>query len=193
MTDTCHSGGSKGADTIFGNCASHVGHTVFHYSFLNHHCAAGEMNRYVCTNVHLMQAHNWLLKANTILDRKYPTRSEYVNNLLRRNFWQIAVSRSIYAVCLIDQNGIPVGGTAWAIAMGIQRGINNIWVFDPDKGAWFILSTVHTGATFNKSVWKTSWLYSINMPPMPSGDYAGIGMSELPDNGAKEIRKLYGL
>jgi hypothetical protein len=141
-----------------------------------------------------MRAHNPLLEANSILDRKYPTRSEYVNNLLRRNYYQISISDSIYAVCLIDKNGIPVGGTAWAIAMGVQRGIDRIYVFDPDKGAWFILNSVHKAqGSFNKSVWKSSWLHSFEMPPMPSGHYAGIGMSELPDNGAAEIRKLYGL
>jgi hypothetical protein len=191
MTDVCHSGGSKGADTIFGECAREVGHSVWHYSFLNHHCAAGEQGRVVCCDVELMKAHNPLLAANKILDRKYPTRSEYVNNLLRRNYYQICVSSSIYAVCLIDKNGIPVGGTAWAIAMGIQRGITNINVFDPEKGAWYKFISLQ--GAFKKEDWKVCWYHSFEMPPIPSGHYAGIGMSELPDSGAAEIQKLYGV
>ena len=185
----CFSGGSKGADQLFGELADAEGHSVFHWSFQNHHSCGRESQTQVLPAVKLLEADLHLNVANEYLDPNFPTRSEYVNNLLRRNYYQIHVSERIYASCAFDDDMKPLGGTAWAIIMGINQNINEVWVFDHTRDQWY---------SFERKYYQTNqrqadewWPIKLDSIPPPHGLYAGIGSSELPENGRRAIRKLY--
>lgn len=187
MANICYSGGAKGADITFGNAASKAGHKVIHWSFQNHHCL-GEKNQIVRLNAHqLSKADEQLKLANYYLQKTFPTRSEYVNNLLRRNYYQVNGSDRIYAACRFDRsddfNVKPLGGTSWALVMGIDMGIKEVYVFDLDLDQWLF---------YENNPFLSSWQpIDFDDIPKPSGNYAGIGASNLTKNGKIAIESLY--
>ena len=101
MINICLSGGAVGADTTFGNCAESVGHTVVHYVFhgMRTKCKNGLI---FVEQENLLKADPYLKQANKILKRRFPTSSGYVNNLLRRNYYQVKETKRVYAVSSIS-------------------------------------------------------------------------------------------
>lgn len=178
MINCCMSGGSDGADKLFGELAEQAGHKVIHWSFLNHHSSCKKEFIRTLSYVDLLKADAHLKRANNTLQKTFPTSSEYVNNLLRRNYYQVVESESLYAACAFEDK-LPLGGTAWAIIMGINIEIPNVYVFDTTNDKWI---------TWNIMDWKEIEFKNI---PRPEGIYAGIGSSKLPENGQSVIRRLY--
>ena len=172
----CLSGGCKGADTIFGEQATLAKHKVVHWSFGGHYSKC--KNLYCLTTLQLLAADKYLLEASKILKRNYPARFVYVNNLLRRNYYQIKDTERIYAVSSLDDEGIVKGGTGWAVAMGIQQFVPEIYLFDQEKSKWL----------FHHINWQWG---DIDSPPPPIGIYTGIGASELNEAGRQAIVNLY--
>lgn len=182
MKAICNSGGAPGADTVFGELAELAGHEVHHYSFLNHKSACRHL--IILNEFQLSEANEPLKEANKILKRRYPTRSWYVNNLLKRNYFQIKDSNRIYAVTpLIDS--LPSGGTGWAVTMGILRGINSVYVYDVNTHSWWHYECFHRESNVME------WAEMDIPPPKPFGLYAGIGSHELTSEGEQAIRELY--
>jgi len=177
----CFSGGSKGADTVFTYCAGLIGHSAINFSFLNHSTPCPKDTIIILNQHELSIADPKLEEANKLLRRKYPTRYEYVNNLLRRNYYQIIYSDKIFAVTPIEKNGLPAGGTGWTIVLGVLSGIQEVYVFDCKQQSWF-----------EKLEGKWQWK-PIETPPVPDGKYTGIGSHELPEMGKDAILKLYGV
>src|SRR5690606_735131 len=116
----------------------------------------------------------------------FPTRLEYVNNLLRRNFFQVKYAKNVYAVCEL-KNGVPQGGTAWAVALAAHL---------PHKPNIYVLDI--SGSTY---LWRTyigdgsNWLWRMNIarPDIPKGVYAGIGTRNVDPIIDQKIQILYGL
>lgn len=182
--NVCLSGGTEGADTVFGEEAVRVGHEVYHFSFLDHHAA--ESNKegiYRLSPLQLKEADPFLLKANKTLKRRFPTSHVYIDNLLRRNYWQIRTTERVYAVASFgaDTNKIVVGGTAWAVQMAIDKGVSEIYLFDQiQRNCWFM--------------WYENGFEYIHEAevPFPHGRYTGIGSRELNETGISAIKSLYG-
>jgi len=172
----CFSGGSKGADKLFGELATKAGHKVYHWSFQGHYSPCPKEQIYQLSYSKLLEADKHLKLANDYLKRTWPTSSEYVNNLLRRNYYQIKYASQVYATTPFDENMKPLGGTSWAILMAMERRIQ-IYNFDPNDQQWY---------EFNYVKWQ-----KCNDVPTPSGWYAGIGSSELLDVAANVIKELY--
>ena len=174
-TNTCFSGGAKGADTLFGLYAYAANHTVYHYSFDGHRIE--NTFRRILTGSQLQIADPHILRANDILGRgNFKKYSPYVKNLLRRNYWQIKDSKTVYAVGNMNYRNAIQGGTAWAVQMAIDKGIP-IYFFDQILKKWF----KHEG----------SWAEMDNLPIPPHGPYTGIGSRTLTDTGKQAIKELY--
>lgn len=172
-----YSGAAKGADSLFTRNAIMAGHQavnfVFH-KFTKNECTT----RYPHTLkylsfLELSQADDLLIKVNkNILKRKFPTNSWYVNNLLRRNYYQVKDTKKIYAIIKF-KDGLIDGGTAWAVYMGIMLGVKEIYLFDMKTNKWYDQKQVEV------------------VPPKPEGVYTGIGSRELTDQGIEAINNLY--
>jgi hypothetical protein len=178
----CLSGGCGGADTVFGEQAALAGHEVVHWSFGGHHSKCENLR--ILNSQQLMEADEYLKKASKLLKRHYPSRFVYTNNLLRRNYYQIKTTDRIYAVSSLEENGSGrvKGGTGWAVAMGIQSQVPEIYFFDQECDTWF------------KHIWwgHTEWGWEkFGAPPIPHGIYTGIGTRELNESGKQAIVKLY--
>ncbi len=176
MVDRCLSGGCDGADILWGDTAEEHGHKVIHYGFTG---IKSDRPIQVLNIVELMEADTHLMRANQALCRSFPCKAEYVNNLLRRNWWQIKNTERVYAVAPISRN-LVMGGTGWAVQMAIDKGLNEIYVFDLNRDKW----------TF----WHNAYERFINSnftPPPPHGTYTGIGSRELTETGRKAIKDVY--
>lgn len=179
----CLSGGAKGSDVAWGNLAKMLGHWVIHWSFEDHKAHVTDIERLSLNAEQLRKANHFVLRANKTLLRKFPTRYDSTNNLLRRNWYQVAWTKSLYGVGVF-KNGDIDGGTAWAVQMYIDRftvdreNIDEckLYFFDQIKGIWL--------------TWKYEWKELQDRPPVPTGVWTGIGTRKLNENGSKQIKEF---
>jgi hypothetical protein len=119
---------------------------------------------------------------------KYVERSsQYVRNLLSRNWFQVKNSDAIFAIGKILKPGekgskyknktdidIVDGGTGYAVMMGIETN-KPTYVFDQFKNKWF---------KWNENFVETE-------EPTLTQNFAGIGTRELNENGINAIKSIY--
>lgn len=172
MSDfTNHSGGAIGSDSEWDSIGRSYGMIKNkHYYFEGFKTPKGNES----IPVELKnEADEKLKNANKTLNRKFPTSNEYVNNLLRRNWWQVKNSDAIFAISTITNNKVD-GGTGWAVHMAISKN-KPVYVFDQSKNKWF--------------TWNGSFI-EINTPILTE-NFAGIGTREINQNGKKAINDVY--
>lgn len=181
----CLSGGAKGADAQWGMNAGRDGQSVIHWSFEGHQHHVAEQEIVRLSEEQLLRADEDLKKASKPLKRPWPgKRSQTVKSLLRRNWYQVQWSESVYAVATFRHDGVVDGGTGWAVQMFLDRmaGIAQfeplkLYVYDQANEQWF--------------QYKAGWV-AIESPPKPQGIWAGIGTRDLNDAGKWAIRNLFG-
>lgn len=176
--DICLSGGAEGADLQFGMVCGIAGMTVIHWSFKKHKTNAPAQEVVLLDESQLKDADALLKQASLKLKKYFPPKSIYVRNLLRRNYYQVAWSDSVYAVATI-KGGLVQGGTGWAVEIFKNRFANMAcpcYVFCQEAGYW---------NEWNGTEWER-----IYEPPMPSGIFAGIGTRDLNVLGKMAIRVL---
>lgn len=176
------SGGADGADTLFGQEAKKVGHDVRHYTFGKYyrnslHDSASVM---ILTDEQLKEADPALKRANETLHRRFPTHDPKVDNLLRRNYWQIKTTEAVYAVAPLEAGKYIIGGTAWAVQMAIDRKVKPIYLFNLVDNKWYFWAKDH---------WFQ--LNPLNLIAEHWDRYTGIGSRQLTPEGKEAIRKLY--
>jgi hypothetical protein len=176
--DWCLSGGADGADLMWGKTAKARGHGVIHFSFARHRVDA-PAEEVVRLNPELLTAADaYCLQANKFLNRKYPPKSTFVQNLLRRDYYQIESAQRVYAVSTFKDGQVD-GGTAWAVTMFLMKhnfAPCDAFVFDQDASFW--------------SRWNGDGWSRIYEPPKPFGIYAGIGKRKINPVGKLAIAVL---
>lgn len=194
IKNICFSGGAKGSDKLWGELASELGHAVCHYSFSGHSVSVPKRFVEVLSQEMLNEADESLKIANKTLKRSFPTSKEYVNNLLRRNYWQIKNTESVYAITDLDENCLPYGGTAWAVQMAIDKNIS-VFLYSPAKKCWF--EQPKECSEIDISNPNLSWISGINTwhmlgidPPKPKGKWTGIGTRSLTEDTKTVINNL---
>jgi hypothetical protein len=182
----CLSGGAAGADTAWGRTAALHGHEVVHWSF-NGHTVVDKKYKCDLDDNKLRQADAFLDLANKSIQRIWPTNKAFINNLLRRNFYQIYWTDSVYAVASFNNDTSLLkisGGTAWACQMFVDRWLYStkyikdipLYFFDQKSESWY--------------KWNGSWV-NLNQPPKPTQVYAGIGSRDLTPAGHAAIEAIY--
>lgn len=166
---TCYSGGAEGADLLWGRLALNHGNSLIHFSFDGHRMKEQQDHRHELRRHELEAATERLLPAAKALNRRLPpfdvtAKTNYTRCLLARNWYQVKDAERVYSVARLDRNGQVKGGTAWAVQMAFQRGLEEIYRLD-DYGNWHILT---------RNGWK-----SIDDVPKPHGEWAGIGTRDL--------------
>jgi hypothetical protein len=187
----CLSGGAEGADLFWGGIADRLGHGVIHYSFAGHDTAAPPKMIEHLTERQLALADPYCRQANQTLKRRFPAHSRKVTNLLRRNWYQVRVAQSCYAVSNFEKmpptviplgtivHGQIKGGTAWAVTMFIDQHYGHAcpcFFFDQVLCYWF-----H---------WVGEGWQRIYEPPPPTRLYAGIGARDLLPMGKLAVKVL---
>ncbi len=182
--DLCMSGGARGSDAQWGMTAGSAGHSVIHWSYEGHKVWAPETEVVRLSKEQLEAADVYLHQANKTLQRTVPTWKPWLCNLLRRNYYQVSFTGSLYGIGEIDSSGLVKGGTSWAVQMYLDRfsiGREDIekcllYFYDQPTSQWF--------------KWGGSWQALPDQPPAPSGLWTGIGTRDLEENGKNAIRRL---
>ena len=198
----CFSGGAKGADIAWGNLAKQLGHKVTHWSFAGHKTNA---NVTILDQVLLAEATFYVKRANKSLGRTFPTRFENTNNLLKRNYYQVSKTQTVYAACPFKNAddlfaSEPEGGTAWAIQMFIDRFFDskpqpqqvsslNIFVLNTATNEWFRHDSSYPCSSAKNRI-VSIYEKMDELPPEPSGIWTGIGTRELTNENEKVIMSL---
>ena len=179
IENICLSGGAEGADLQWGMCAGLMGHNVIHWSFNGHKSKAPDSELVRLDDKQLKEA-NASIKAAALIVKKQVPVKKWVLNLIQRNYYQVAWSDSVYVVSEIKDN-IVQGGSGWAVYMYLNRiteldFIPNCYVFCQVHNSWY--------------KWNNGIFEVIELPPKPSGIWAGIGSRDLKQNGKDAIRYL---
>lgn len=176
--NVCLSGGATGADLAWGRAARAKGHRVIHFSFARHDTDAPADERRILDDAELRAADPHLAGAAKALGRPWPPRAG--RNLLRRDWHQVKDSERVYAVASFRKDGQVEGGTAWAVALFLDRHHGRtceLYLFDQDRAQWLR--------------WDRGWR-PIDRPPVPRGRWTGIGTRNLNAAGRDAIRALLG-
>ena len=177
VEDVCFSGGAEGADLAWGDAAKAAGHTVVHFTFKGHK-GSNHPDANIIPPDRLRDGDTILKRVNDeVMHRSFPAHSEFVTNLLRRNFF--------YAVAGIDFDLQQVyGGTCWAIECFkmMHSDSDAIYVYDQEQMSWFQWIE-DDSSPFH---WRR-----IKRPPRPSGKWTGIGTRSLEEAGRAAIDSLF--
>lgn len=173
---TMLSGGADGADYEWGIAATLNDHDVIHFTFDGHKSMCDPSQIFKLSDTDLHAANPWLMKAKNHLRRHYPSKSKYVNNLLRRNYFQVKETDAVYAIGTFNPHSAAVdGGTAWATTMFCLIHDKPFYFFHQDKGKWF-----------EKHI--DGYHKEIRIPPKPvTGVWTGIGTRNINLNGKMAI------
>lgn len=170
-----HSGGARGSDIAWSEIGKEYGLIQS-----NHYYIEGYKTPYGNVEIptHLKLFADPALKiANATLKRTFPTSNEYVNNLLRRNYWQVINSDAIYAIGSIVDNMVT-GGTAWAVSMAIVTKHIPVYIFDQITQNWY------------KCRSDRSEFVKCDIPILTI-NFGGIGTREIDSNGLNAIHDVY--
>jgi len=173
---TLFSGGASGSDSYWQNLGAKYGVRVKAFSFAAH----GTRNtaRIVLNDEQLKQADEFLHKANKTLKRHFPTSKSFVNNLLRRNWYQVKDTNGVFAVSRLSASRSTVeGGTGWAVQMAVDSK-KPVYVFDTVSSSWQRYDD------------RRKKFMSCEAPRLTL-NFTGIGTRTLPDNGKAAIEQIF--
>lgn len=173
---TLFSGGAQGSDLHWQNMGAKYGVRVKAFSFEGH----GKRNRarVVLTDFELKQADEHLHKANKTLKRHFPTSKSFVDNLLRRNWYQVKDANGVFAVGKLCASGkIVEGGTGWAVQMAIDAR-KPVYVFDLGVGSW-------------KRYDHDKQKFLSSKVPRLTLNFTAIGTRTLPEEGKTAIERVF--
>jgi hypothetical protein len=183
----CHSGGAKGSDMFFERVSIEYKVQVKAYSFDDH--TSTSRNKNILTDDEIAEGWKKAQKAAKYLKRNTSNLSQYIKNLLSRNWFQVKNSSAIFAVGYILNPGdkgervvnktnkqIVDGGTGYAVEMAIQHN-KPVFIFDQDDNKWY--------------KWNINQFREIDYVPKLTEKFAGIGTRQLNLNGMSAIRDLF--
>ncbi len=183
----CNSGGAIGSDMAFEKISLKYNIEVRAYSFEEHNTTT--RNREILSNDKLSEGWKKAQRAAKSLKRNTHNLSEYIKNLLSRNWFQVKNSEAIFAIGYIlnpgekgertinkTKNQIVDGGTGYCCMMAIQHN-KPVFVFNQTDNKWY--------------KWNLNQFREIDYIPKLTDNFAGVGTRELTYQGEDAIRNLY--
>lgn len=172
-----HSGGAIGSDTAWEVEGQKYG--VATRAYISEGQRSQSPNTVVIPDATLREADPHLITANLHFaarginyKRRFPTYKPYIDNLLRRNWFQVKYADAIFAIGkLIRDARIVDGGTGWAVQMGIDEG-RDVFVYDTRTFQWMQYDA-------DRDIFVV-----LETMPMLTPNFAGIGTrGEIGDDG----------
>lgn len=182
MKYTNHSGGCEGADMAWELAGEPYDVHTIAYSFKGHKQYG--KHPYVMTNEELGEGWASVLRADQTLNRNVLNlRSDYVRQLLCRNWFQVKHADTVFAVGKFAKNCNSVaGGTGWAVQMAIDIS-KPVFFFDQKSCGWYKYLGEVNEMRLDRFVAAG--------PPTLTEQFAGIGTRELSDDGLQAILDCY--
>ena len=173
-TDCClYSGGAKGAEHRFGECAEKWGLAEMNFTFDGHHQARGR-GRYLLSPRELQAGDVSLLYVSRRLSRNY-SEGSLIRKVLQTLWHMVSRSQQVFVIGTVQDDGTVVGGTGWSVELA-KMWNKSLWVFDQDKAAWF---------TWDGEEWLSG------VPVIESTHFSGTGTRFLEDIGRQAIDSLF--
>lgn len=172
----CYSGGAKGSDTIFELESIKKGFKVVAFSFNNHNTKS--KNRFILSEHQLKYGFKHIEKANKRLNRNIYNTSKYVRNLISRDWFQVDLSDTIFAVGTLESESSVNGGTGYAVACAIDEK-KPVYLFEQNDNQWYYYD------------YYTEIFEIYEDVPKLTNKFAGIGTRDINDNGLNAIIKLF--
>jgi hypothetical protein len=184
MKYTCHSGGCPGSDMTWENEGLPYGVHTIAYSFWNHRQEG--RNQKILSGLELKEGFEHVLKANEVI-KKYPQgQSQYVKNLLARNWFQVKNSESVIAIAKSIKGNVVEGGTGWAVQMAIDNR-TPVYVYDQTTKHWYY----YLYKSYEYDKYGNSFVLMWNFIPSLTKNFAGIGTREINQDGITAIKTIY--
>src|SRR5438105_15547459 len=171
------SGGAKGAEAAFGECAAKHGVEEVHFTFDGHPIERQRGVR-VLNHEELQAGDVSLEYVSRLMHRRY-TDAPTIRKVLQTLWYQVNNGQEIYVVGTILPDNTVRGGTGWGAEFA--RLCNKpLHVFDQEKDSWFKWS-------------GTAWdaLSASAAPIVAHIHFTGTGTRHLQANGRRAIEQLY--
>ena len=169
------SGGSRGTEAEFGECAERWGMREVNYSFAGHRMLARQRGVVVLNETELNRGDFSLVYASKRLNRQL-TDIPLVRNVLKTIWHQITYASQVFAVGKIQDDNTVRGGTGWGVELA-RLWKKPLYVFDQERNSWF---------TWSGRAWE------MTQPPVISAEsFAGVGTQSLTEAGKKAIFELF--
>lgn len=184
MTYTNHSGGCEGSDMAWETTGLSYGVKTIAYSFEGHKQYGA--NPYIMTPEELEEGNQAYLIASKTLGRAIrtmqfnPKRTNYVHNLICRNWFQVKNAEAIYAIGTLVKGSDTLvnGGTGWAVQMAVDNN-KPVYLFEQDLKTWMEYDTI------------LEQFVRTDYTPKLTQNFAGIGTRAITDDGLQAILNVY--
>ena len=171
------SGGAKGAEAAFGECAAKHGVEEVHFTFDGHPIARQRGVR-VLNHEELQAGDVSLAYVSKLMHRKYAD-APTIRKVLQTLWYQVNNGQEIYVVGAILKDDTVRGGTGWGAEFA-KLCNKPLHVFDQEKNSWFSW----TGEDWEKRS-------SANVPLIAHPHFTGTGTRTLQANGKRAIEDLF--
>jgi len=169
------SGGSKGAEAAFGECAERWGMTEVNYSFPGQRFIERERGVVMLSDEELKKGDFSLVYVSRRLNRVL-SEIPLVRSVLQTIWHQINGASQVFVVGAIQEDGTVRGGTGWGAELA-RLWKKPLFVFDQNKRAWF---------RWSGAAWEIA-----HAPVLKSECFAGIGTQNLTEEGRTAINDLF--
>ncbi len=168
-----YSGGLKGAEETFGQCAEKHGIKEINFSFEGHKCSR-EKNITQLTDEELKKGNISMEIVSARMGRRY-AQADKIRKIFQLIFHMVNNGYQVFAVGWIQPDKTVKGGTGWGVELAkfFNRPIS---VFDQNTNAWW--------------AWKSNeWVKE--EPTISHKTFCGTGTRNLSDKGKKAIEDLF--
>ena len=170
---TIYSGGLKGAEEAFGECAQQFGINEINFSFEGHK-PSRDKNITILSDEELKKGNISMEIVSARMGRRY-AKVDKIRKVFQIIFHMVNKGYQIFAIGWIQSDKTVKGGTGWGVELAkfFNRPIS---VFDQDKNMWF---------TWKENEWVE------DTPVISHKTFCGTGTRNLSDSGKKAIKELF--
>lgn len=169
------SGGARGAEATFGQCAEKWQVRETHYSFAGHRSLERRRGVVVLSDEELKKGDFSLVYASHRLGRPLGEIPN-IQRILQTAWHQLTVASQVFVVGALQEDGTVKGGTGWGAELA-RLWHKPVCVFDQERGSWY---------RWDGSQWRSE-----ESPVIERTTFAGIGTTRLTDGGTAAIRQLF--
>jgi hypothetical protein len=170
---TLYSGGHRGVEAAFGQCAEEWGVNEVNYSFAGHKVGR-DVNIKNLTDEELDRGDISMELASKMMNRSYYEK-KMIRKVLQLIFHMVNSGHQVFVVGTILDDNTVKGGTGWAVELAklFNRPVS---VFDQDKNEWF--------------GWKNG-CWQKEIAKISHETFCASGTRNLTPGGEKAIRTLF--
>ena len=170
---TLYSGGLKGAEAMFGECAKNHGINEVTFSFEGHKCERQE-NLTMLSDEQLKKGNISMTIVSARMGRRY-AQADKIRKVFQMLFHMVNKGYQVFAIGWIQSDKTVKGGTGWGVELAkfFNRPVS---VFDQETNKWY---------SWRENDWKE------DKPTIVHKTLCGTGTRNLSDKGQKAIEDLF--